>query len=129
MKLSAKLFLEEEEHYILGPGRMAMLRAIETLGSLHKVAQSLGMSYRWAWGRLKDAEKALGIKLLMQEGPPGGGKAKVLTAEARELLQWYTEVEEKVAKTMREIDVRRPDFLKNVEYSGEPGELSKKNVI
>ena len=112
MKLSAKIFLEDHQKFVLGPGRMALLRATATLGSLHKAAQAQGMSYRWAWGRLRTAEQELGIPLLTQEGAPGRGKAKVLSLEARELLEWYTELENKVESLLAETMAKRPSFLK-----------------
>jgi hypothetical protein len=40
--------------------------------------------------RDKDAEKALGMALLAHSGHESGGKAKVLTPAAEELLAWYT---------------------------------------
>ena len=112
MKLSAKIFLEDHHKYVLGPGRMALLKATAALGSLHKAAQAQGMSYRWAWGRLRTAEQELGFQLLTQEGAPGRGKAKVLSPEARELLDWYAELENKVEGLLTEAMTRCPSFLK-----------------
>lgn len=112
MKLVAKVFLEDNQKLILGPGRMELLKATESLGSLHKAAQAIGMSYRWAWGRLKTAEKELGFPLLTQEGTPGRGKAKILSDEARELLRWYYDLEKKVQEVMLEKSLDCPEFLK-----------------
>jgi len=112
MKLSAKIFLENQQSYVLGPGRMGLLKDTAALGSLHKAAQAVGMSYRWAWGRLRTAEKELGISLLTQEGEPGRGKAKILSPEARELLEWYSEMEKKIESILDESEARCPSFLK-----------------
>lgn len=111
MNLSAKLFLEDRDKYVLGPGRVELLRSVAELGSLRRAAQKLGMSYRWAWGRLNDAEKALGILLLAQDSA-SGGKAKTLTAEGRALLAWYDAVEKSMAVILAEAGANRPDFLK-----------------
>ncbi|MDR0882803.1 MAG: LysR family transcriptional regulator [Candidatus Adiutrix sp.] len=110
MKLENKLFLAENGQYLLGPGRMALLRATLELGSLYKAAQSLGMSYRWAWGRMRDSEKALGRALLTQDGP-GRGRRKVLTPEAHELLIWYTSLEKSLDAVMTLAVDRAPAFL------------------
>lgn len=112
MKLIAKIFLEKHQKLILGPGRMELLKATDALGSLHKAAQAVGMSYRWAWGRLKTAEKELGIPLLTQEGAPGRGRARILSDEARELLQWYHDLEKKVDEAMLEKSMDCPAFLR-----------------
>ncbi len=113
MKFLIKLFLEDQGDYILGPGRLELLRATEALGSLHKAAQSLGMSYRWAWGRLQKSEKALGIKLLTPEGSTGRGSPKLLTTEGRDLLRWYGEIEVQLMANLADFWHNRPDFLKN----------------
>lgn len=112
MKISAKVFLEDNHSYVLGPGRLALLRATGELGSLHKAAQAMGMSYRWAWGRIRDSEKALGVSLLTQEGDGGRGKPKVLSAEARELLEWYAEIEARINAVLEASAAQRPGFLK-----------------
>lgn len=112
MKILAKIFLEENHSYILGPGRLDLLKATGELGSLHKAAQAMGMSYRWAWGRIRDSEKALGVPLLTQEGDGGRGKPKVLSAEARELLQWYAEMEERISAVLEASAAQRPEFMK-----------------
>ncbi len=111
MQLSAKIFLENEHEYIFGPGRKDLLLAIAELGSLRKAAQKLGMSYRWAWGRMNNAEKEMGIPLLMRT-EEAGGRPKVLTPQARELLQWYLQVEEDMKKVLLNAAKSQPDFLR-----------------
>lgn len=109
MKLSAKLFIEKDDDYILGPGRVELLRAVAELGSLRQAAQKFGMSYRWAWGRINDSEKALGVTLLAQDG---SGKAKVLSPEAKELLSWFTTLESDLTEVMARGEATCPEFLK-----------------
>jgi len=111
MNFFVKIFLEEQDTYALGPGRMELLRSVEELGSLRKAAQKLGMSYRWAWGRLNDAEKVLHVSLLAKD-PNSGGKAKTLTPEARELLAWYKAIEEEMAGLLERAAASCPGFLK-----------------
>lgn len=113
MNLSVKLFLEDEKKYVFGPGRIELLRAVNELGSLRKAAQKLGMSYRWAWGRLNDAKKALGVDLLAHDASVGGN-AKTLTAEARELLAWYDAVEKDIRAVLASAVTRQPAFLKSM---------------
>lgn len=109
MKLTAKIFLEDGDKLLLGPGRMALLSATDALGSLHKAALAMGMSYRWAWGRLKTAEKELGVPLLTQDK---AGRSKVLSVEARELLAWYRNIEAETQKLLEGHARSRPAFLK-----------------
>jgi molybdate transport system regulatory protein len=68
---------------------MQLLEAIQSEGSIQKAAESLGMSYRAAWGKLKVTEEALGISLLDRSigGSKGGGAR--LTGEAHDLMARY----------------------------------------
>jgi molybdate transport system regulatory protein len=68
---------------------MQLLEAIHSEGSIQKAAESLGMSYRAAWGKLKVTEEALGISLLDRSigGSKGGGAQ--LTEEAHDLMARY----------------------------------------
>jgi molybdate transport system regulatory protein len=63
-RMRLHLWLENEDGLLFGQGRMELLARIRELGSLRKAAESLGMSYRAAWGKLKATEKAAGSSLL-----------------------------------------------------------------
>ena len=58
---------------LLGQGRVELLRRMAELGSLKKAAESMGMSYRLAWGRLKKMEEALGRPLVESGDNRRGG--------------------------------------------------------
>lgn len=118
MKGLVKFFLMKENDYILGPGRIALLRLVCEQGSLRKAAQEMGMSYRWAWGRIKDAEKALGFPLL-RHGEPTGGNAKTLSREALEIIEWYSRTEAEIARLLQQAEAEQPEFLKSVSKSSE----------
>ena len=126
MKLSAKIFLENGEEFVFGPGRLELLKAVKELGSLRKAAQQLGMSYRWAWGRLNNAERDLQISLLTRTDAPIGGRPKVLTAEAHALLEWFEAVEANMQKALEKANATMPAFLANVSAVPAPDEKSSK---
>ena len=68
-----------------GAGRAQLLTLIDELGSLKKAVDRMGMSYRNAWGYLRELEQAAGFKLLKrQPGPRGGAR---LTKRGRVLLE------------------------------------------
>ena len=113
MQLSVKIFLQHGGQYVFGPGRLELLKTVKELGSLRKAAQRLGMSYRWAWGRLNNAEKELGKPLLVRTDEPVGGRPMVLTPEAEELIVWFAKVEKDLQKALRQADKSMPDFLVN----------------
>ncbi len=94
VRLGIKLWIESDSGALLGPGRLALLEGVRRLGSLNKAAAEMRMSYRKAWGRLKDAESRLG-KSLVEAG--GGRKGYELTELGHRLvdeyLAWRQEVE------------------------------------
>lgn len=67
---------------VFGDGKW-LLDAIETHGSLRAASQSLGISYRKAWGDLKKIQTAIGVTLVeKQRGGITGGRT-LLTDEGR----------------------------------------------
>ncbi|MDN5346495.1 MAG: molybdate transport system regulatory protein [Clostridia bacterium] len=100
MQVRYKVWLEEGEH-VFGDGLFSLLREIDRLGSINRAAQSLHMSYRQAWGRVKKAEERLGIDLLVtRTGGEDGGGAE-LTKEGRELMEKYNLFRREVDKAIK----------------------------
>ena len=81
-----------------GDGRAQLLELIDELGSLKKAVARLGMSYRNAWGYLRELEQAAGFKIL--ERGPGGGPASGtrLTRRGRQFLARYRRFREGIGK-------------------------------
>lgn len=97
-----KLWVSFDNKGVFGRGRWQLLDAIQKTGSLQAAADTLGVSYRKAWGDLRKTERALGVPLLKRHrGGPGGGECS-LTEEGRRWWQEYArfehEVESYVAK-------------------------------
>lgn len=96
LRIKSKIWIEADGELILSDGRMALLRAIDELGSISKAARRMRMSYRAAWGKLKTTEKRMGVRLLeVKVGGRNGGGA-TLTRQARVLMQRYQAVKEAV---------------------------------
>ena len=81
-----KVWLGTDGRYVFGFGLSEILRAVGQHGSIKQAAASLGKSYRYVWGRLKEAERALGQTLV--ETHVGGKDAQrsFLTPTARQLV-------------------------------------------
>ena len=76
---------------VFGDGKWRLLEAIDDKGSLKKAAESLGISYRKAWGDFKKAESCLGTRFIEKiRGGKDGGKT-VLTAEGRNWIHAYSQ--------------------------------------
>jgi molybdate transport system regulatory protein len=99
MDIKYKLWLEKNGAVIFGQGRDDLLRAIDRHKSLYGAAKDLKMSYRAAWGKLRKTEARLGIKLVeIQEE----GKGMQLTADARELLDRFEQLENDFRQFLRD---------------------------
>ena len=69
-----------------GDGRARLLESIDERGSLQQAAAEYDMSYRNAWGYLRELEKAAGFKFV-ERGV--GRRGMKLTPAAREFLARY----------------------------------------
>ena len=82
-----KFWLEVDGHFAIGEGGFALLRAIESSGSLAQAAKDVGWSYRHAWGYLRRAERALSVRLTERRSGKGKLRGVDLTSAAVSLLE------------------------------------------
>lgn len=89
MKPKLRVWVTFGEDLKFGDGRARLLGLIDERGSLKKAAQELEMSYRNAWGYLRDLEEAAGFKFV--ERVPGGGpeSGMRLTKAGKRFLERY----------------------------------------
>ncbi len=85
----SKVWLELEGRPVFGDGKARLLQALDETGSIRGAADSLRMSYRAAWGRLKEMERRLGEPLVVRRAGGRGGGGSELTSLGKELLQRY----------------------------------------
>lgn len=74
-----------------GEGRARLLEAIDEAGSLKQAVERFAMSYRNAWGYLRELESAAGFKFLERapgRGPRGGMR---LTPRGRQFVAQFWE--------------------------------------
>jgi molybdate transport system regulatory protein len=81
-----KVWLELDGRYAFGLGLSAILQAVDRAGSIKHAAADLGKSYRHVWGRLKEAERALGRPLVEAQVGGRSSRRSALTAEGRQLV-------------------------------------------
>ena len=85
----------------LGPGKAAVLRAINKTGSISAAARSLNMSYRRVWGLVDEMNSLTAERLVETEtgGARHGGSS--LTARGEEVLALYEAVTQNAAEGAR----------------------------
>jgi molybdate transport repressor ModE-like protein len=83
-----KLWLETDKGYVFGPGVYNLLKSIEEKGTLKDAAKSLEMSYRYAWGLIREAEERLGESLIeATKGGRSGGGSTETTKLGKEFIE------------------------------------------
>jgi len=98
-----KLWLSTEEaEGVFGDGKWRLLQGIEDYGSLKAAAESLGISYRKAWGDLKKAEKGLGVRLIEKRRGGSGGGETSLTETGKKWVAAYGHFRRKIEKQIEE---------------------------
>jgi molybdate transport system regulatory protein len=86
MQARAKVWLEVDGRYVFGFGISEILKAVEKAGSIKAAAGDLGKSYRYVWGRIKKAEKAIGKPLVETRVGGAGTSRSSLTELAGQLV-------------------------------------------
>ena len=90
----------------VGPGKIALLEAIDSTGSITAAAKFLDMSYRRAWLLLDEMNRSLRHPAVdsAKGGQHGGGSA--LTDEGRRMIDLYRRIETTAADACRD-DIKR----------------------
>ena len=82
----------------LGPGKVALLEAIDAEGSLSRAAERMNISYRRAWLFMQQINQAFDeAAVATPEHGHGGGPAR-LTPFGRELIRHYRVMEEEAGR-------------------------------
>ena len=84
----------------MGPGKAALLAAIERTGSISAAAREMRMSYRRAWTLVETMNQSFREPLVVSAtGGAGGGGARI-TARGRDVLKRFRAMEEKAAQSI-----------------------------
>ncbi len=85
----------------IGPGKIALMRAIVETGSISAAARRLGMSYRRAWLLVDTMNRCFRSPVVETvSGGKGGGGARI-TELGREVLRRYETMEKTAADSVR----------------------------
>ncbi|MEX2226957.1 MAG: LysR family transcriptional regulator [Dehalococcoidia bacterium] len=100
MQPRAKLWLERDGRIVLSDYRVRLLRHIDETGSLAEAAERMHLSYRRAWGKVREIEQNSGMKLVESAAGGAGGGGSRLTAEGRRLVELYDRFRASVEQDM-----------------------------
>jgi molybdate transport system regulatory protein len=98
MEAKHKIWFEENGLMVFETGFNVFFKELVKCRSLNAAAKKLNISYRLVWGKIKDAEERLGVKLV--EINPGEKKMH-LTENAKALLVIFDDIEEEIKPIMK----------------------------
>lgn len=117
LEVRTKLWLTNGGLHAFGSGLAELLASVQTHGSLQAAAQVCGMSYRYAWGLLKQAEARLGYQLLTHRVGGQHGGSSEMTPQGSRLLELFAKLQAEVCGFADE------RFRAMLESAGEPALL------
>ena len=100
MKAKLKVWVMFSDTVKFGQGRAALLRLIDELGSIKQAVERFEMSYRNAWGYLRELERAAGFRLLERQSGGSRAAGTRLTPQGREFLDRYDRFERNLENSM-----------------------------
>src|ERR1700728_3292482 len=77
----------------IGPGKIALLEAIRSKGSISAAARSIGMSYRRAWLLVEEINQTLRQPAVKAETGGSGGGGAVITPVGERVVGLYRAIE------------------------------------
>ncbi len=97
LAVRTKVWFTLDNLHVFGAGLARLLEGVERFGTLREAAQVAQMSYRYAWGLIKTAEKHLGKQLVLPRAGGVGGGRSALSPEGKHLLEVFSHVNKEVA--------------------------------
>src|SRR6266851_2023091 len=93
-----RLRITRGEDIAVGPGKIELLEAIASTGSITAAAKSLGMSYRRAWLLVDTMNRCFKNRVVETEAGGNRGGGTRLTALGAQLVRSYRRIEARAAK-------------------------------
>ena len=81
-----KLWIEKNGQFFLGKGRVELLKAIDSFGSINAAAKSMQMSYKKAWQTIDDMNSLADEPLVIRITGGNGGGGTSVTEAGKEAL-------------------------------------------
>ena len=100
MEPRLKLWIEHEGRLALSDYRVLLLQHVRETGSLAQAAACMHLSYRRAWGKIKELEQNLGIALVTSEAGGAGGGHTRLTPEGERLVACYRDFRTRMERAL-----------------------------
>lgn len=95
-----KLWLERDGRLVMSDYRVRLLELVAETGSLAQAAAAMDLSYRRAWGKVKEVEANLGLELVHSAVGGAGGGHTGLTPAGQALVAAYRRFQARLAEDL-----------------------------
>ncbi len=95
-----KLWLELDGRIVMSDYRARLLELVASTGSLAQAASTMGLSYRRAWGKVKELEGNLQLRLVQSEVGGAGGGHTTLTPAGEAFVAAYRRFQDRMAREL-----------------------------
>ncbi len=113
-RVNYKIWLDSSDGIgILGEGKIELLKQIAQTNSLSAAANILKISYRKAWGDIKNAEFMLGIKLIVRKRGGKCGGTSTLTDDARKIIEAWDKLHNNIDTNIESLIIEFKKFIKD----------------
>ncbi|NHJ39512.1 MAG: LysR family transcriptional regulator [Asgard group archaeon] len=104
--IKVKFWIEKKGVSILGPGRLAILEAIDETGSLTKATKKCNISFRKGWKLINQINEQLDQPIVISErGGKGGGGQTTLTEYGKKLILQYRQMQKIIEDIIHDSDI------------------------
>ena len=87
-----KLWLDKNGRFFLGKGRVELLKAIDSFGSINAAAKSMQMSYKKAWQTIDDMNSLADEPLVIRTTGGSGGGGTSVTEAGKDAIALYERI-------------------------------------
>ena len=101
----------------LGPGKVALLEAVDKSGSITGAARYMGMSYRRAWKLIEAMNNDFKVPLISTSSGGRGGGGALVTKAGFDALNRYRSMETKAEQAVEKEISDFADLLKTAKSS------------
>lgn len=88
-----RLRIRRGDEIVIGPGKIELLQAIDSTGSIAAAARTLDMSYRRAWLLIDEMNRGLREPVIAAKTGGAHGGGALLTATAHDIIRRYRAIE------------------------------------
>jgi len=98
LRTEFRLRIRRGDDIAVGPGKIDLLEAIDTAGSITAAERSLGMSYRRAWLLVDTMNRCFRTPVVEAEAGGKRGSGARLTRLGRDVIDRYRRIERNAAR-------------------------------